>query len=92
MFRRERHDSSWGTRQTGSIYGNKDNAINESTVETAAQNWLEATGWRVVQGADIDPGASGAERTDYDPGRPGSTPSKLPLGTQSGPSLTFVPM
>lgn len=25
-----------------------------------------APGWRVLQGVDIDPGASGAERFDYD--------------------------
>ena len=39
--------------------------INEADVESAALEWLAATGWQVAQGADIAPDAPGAERDDY---------------------------
>ena len=42
------------------------NLINESTVETATQNWLEALDWQVVHGVDIDPDSPTAERSDYE--------------------------
>jgi type I restriction enzyme R subunit len=40
-------------------------AFTESTVESAALAWLEASGWRIVHGPDIAPDTLGAERADY---------------------------
>ena len=37
----------------------------ESTIESAALAWLEASGWQVVHGPDLAPGALAAERRDY---------------------------
>ena len=37
----------------------------ESTIESAALAWLEASGWQVVHGPDLAPGAPAAERRDY---------------------------
>ena len=39
--------------------------LNEADVESAALEWLAATGWQVAHGADIAPDAPGAERDDY---------------------------
>lgn len=39
--------------------------ITESVVEQAALAWLESVGWSVLNGADIAPGESAAERDDY---------------------------
>ena len=39
--------------------------FNESVVEQAALAWLESTGWKVRNGADIAPGEPNAERDDY---------------------------
>jgi type I restriction enzyme R subunit len=41
------------------------NAFTESVVEQAALAWLEAAGWRVLNGAEIAPGEPTAERDDY---------------------------
>lgn len=41
------------------------NAFAESTVESAALDWLEALGWAKVHGPDIAPYAPAAERRDY---------------------------
>ena len=40
-------------------------SFTESEVETAALEWLEGLGWKVVHGPDIAPHAPGAQRTDY---------------------------
>ncbi len=40
-------------------------AFNESVVETAALDWLERLGWRILHGPDIAPDTAAAERTDY---------------------------
>jgi len=37
----------------------------ESTIESAALAWLEASGWQVVHGPDLAPGAPASERRDY---------------------------
>ena len=37
----------------------------ESTIESAALAWLEASGWQVAHGPDLAPGALAAERRDY---------------------------
>ena len=37
----------------------------ESTIESAALAWLEASGWQVVHGPDLAPGALASERRDY---------------------------
>ena len=39
--------------------------ITESVVEQAALAWLESAGWSVLNGTDIAPGESAAERGDY---------------------------
>ena len=39
--------------------------VTESTVEAAALAWLESSGWRIRNGAEIAPGESAAERDDY---------------------------
>jgi type I restriction enzyme R subunit len=39
--------------------------VTESVVEQAALAWLESAGWSVLNGADIAPGESAAERDDY---------------------------
>lgn len=39
--------------------------FSESTVESAALDWLEALGWAVKYGPDITPGMRAAERRDY---------------------------
>lgn len=40
-------------------------AFTESVVEEAALAWLESAGWSILNGADIGPGESAAERDDY---------------------------
>ncbi|MGE5554273.1 MAG: type I restriction endonuclease subunit R [Betaproteobacteria bacterium] len=40
-------------------------SLSESTVESAALDWLESLGWAVKHGPDIAPDAPGAERRDY---------------------------
>ena len=42
-----------------------DRGVTESVVEQAALAWLESAGWSVLNGADIAPGESAAERDDY---------------------------
>ena len=42
------------------------NAIDESVVEQAALEWLEALGWTVAYGPDIGPGGTYPEREGYD--------------------------
>jgi type I restriction enzyme R subunit len=37
----------------------------ESTIESAALAWLEASGWQVAHGPDLAPGAPASERRDY---------------------------
>jgi type I restriction enzyme R subunit len=37
----------------------------ESTIESAALAWLEASGWQVAHGPDLAPGAPVSERRDY---------------------------
>ena len=37
----------------------------ESTIESAALAWLEASGWQVAHGSDLAPGALASERRDY---------------------------
>jgi type I restriction enzyme R subunit len=39
--------------------------VTESVVEQAAMAWLESVGWQVVNGAEIAPGESAAERDSY---------------------------
>ncbi|MCL6512679.1 MAG: DEAD/DEAH box helicase family protein, partial [Anaerolineae bacterium] len=39
--------------------------LNESTVESAALAWLEATGWRIAHGPEIAPDGLFAERRDF---------------------------
>jgi type I restriction enzyme R subunit len=39
--------------------------FSESDVETAALEWLRATGWQIAHGPDIAPGMLAAERADY---------------------------
>lgn len=39
--------------------------LTESTVEQAALAWLKSVGWSVRHGAQIAPGESAAERSDY---------------------------
>jgi type I restriction enzyme R subunit len=39
--------------------------LNESTVESAALAWLEATGWRIAHGPEIAPDGTFAERRDF---------------------------
>ena len=39
--------------------------VTESVVEQAALAWLESAGWSVLNGADIAPGESAAERDNY---------------------------
>ncbi|MBI4639445.1 MAG: hypothetical protein HY731_02055 [Candidatus Tectomicrobia bacterium] len=36
----------------------------ESTVESAALDWLESLGWRGTHGIEIAPGEPGSERTE----------------------------
>ena len=40
-------------------------SFTESTVESAALDWLENQGWSVAHGPNIAPGVTGAERIDY---------------------------
>ena len=40
-------------------------SLTESDVEAAALEWLAGLGWGVAHGAEIAPGAPGAERADY---------------------------
>jgi len=40
-------------------------SLNESVVEEAALEWLEAAGWTTVYGESIAPGEPGAERADF---------------------------
>ena len=42
-----------------------DRGVTESVVEQAALAWLESVGWRVVNGAEIAPGAPDAERESH---------------------------
>ena len=42
-----------------------DRGVTESVVEQAALAWLESAGWSVLNGTDIAPGESAAERDDY---------------------------
>jgi type I restriction enzyme R subunit len=42
-----------------------DGQFSESVVEEAALAWLEGSGWSVLNGAEIAPGGTAAERTDY---------------------------
>jgi type I restriction enzyme R subunit len=42
-----------------------DRGVTESVVEQAALAWLESAGWAVLNGADIAPGESAAERDNY---------------------------
>jgi type I restriction enzyme R subunit len=42
-----------------------DSGITESTIESAALAWLEASGWQVAHGPDLAPGAPASERRDY---------------------------
>ena len=42
-----------------------DSRFSEGVVEEAAIAWLENAGWRVRNGAQIDPGEPAAERDDY---------------------------
>ena len=39
--------------------------VSESTVETAALNWLSSLGWQTIYGPDIAPETPGAERADF---------------------------
>jgi len=39
--------------------------VNESTVESAALDWLRGLGWQTAYGPDIAPDMPGAERQDY---------------------------
>ena len=39
--------------------------FSESTVESAALEWLSTIGWQVAHGVDIAPDTPGAERADY---------------------------
>ena len=40
-------------------------SLTESDVEAAALEWLAGLGWGIAHGAEIAPGAPGAERADY---------------------------
>lgn len=42
-------------------------AFTESVIEQAAVAWLDGSGWRVGNGAQIAPGEPAAERDDYGP-------------------------
>ena len=39
--------------------------LSESTVESAALEWLSTLGWQTAHGPDIAPDAPGAERAAY---------------------------
>ena len=39
--------------------------LTEADVESAALDWLAASGWQVAHGPDIAPDAPGAERDNY---------------------------